>query len=58
MMTSETAALAARVPPRRLEAAEAPSTEVRGSPGVTAFYLVSALACLTVVVAAAIGAAL
>ena len=47
-----------RVRPRRVEAARAESAEPRGSTAVTVFYLAAALACLAVVVAAALGAAL
>ena len=43
--------------PERVEPARA-TTEPRGSAAVTAFYFVAALACLAVVVAAAVAAAL
>lgn len=44
--------------PGRVETAQAETAEPRGSAAITAFYLVAALACLAVVVAAAVGAAL
>jgi len=44
--------------PTRVEPARAAKAEPRGSAAVTTFYLVAALACLAVVVAAAVGAAL
>ena len=42
----------------RVETALAETAEPRGSAAITAFYLVAALACLAVVVAAALAAAL
>ena len=44
--------------PRRVETARVQTAEPRGSAAITAFYLVAALACLAVVVAAAFAAAL
>ncbi|MGH3022531.1 MAG: hypothetical protein ACRDNI_02640 [Gaiellaceae bacterium] len=46
------------VRPERAEAARPATAEPRGPLAITAFYLVAALACLAVVVGAAIAAAL
>lgn len=43
--------------PGRVETARVQTAEPRGSAAITAFYLVAALACLAVVVAAGIAAA-
>jgi hypothetical protein len=44
--------------PGRVETARAETAEPRGSAAITAFYMVAALACLAVVVMAAVAAAL
>ena len=57
-MQTEAHALPASLRPERVEPARAPTVEPRGSAVVTAFYLVAAVACLAVVVAATVAAAL
>jgi hypothetical protein len=56
-MQTQAYAVQTALRPPRVEPARAATVEPRGSAAVTAFYLVAALACLAVVVAAAIGAA-
>jgi hypothetical protein len=56
-MQTQTHAVQTVLRPTRVDPAPAATAEPRGSAAVTAFYLVAALACLAVVVAAAIGAA-
>jgi len=57
-MQTQAHAVRTKARPRRVEVARAESAGPRGSTAVTAFYLVAALACLAVVVAAVVGAAL
>ena len=57
-MQTEAHAVQTGLRPTRVEPARAATVEPRGSAAVTAFYLVAALACLAVVVAAAVAAAL
>lgn len=57
-MQTQAHVVGTRVRSRRVEAARAESAGPRGSTAVTVFYLAAALACLAVVVAAAVGAAL
>jgi hypothetical protein len=56
-MQTQAYAVETALRPTRAEPARAATVEPKGSAAVTAFYLVAALACLAVVVAAAIGAA-
>lgn len=57
-MQTEAHAVQTGLRPTRVEPARAATVEPRGSAAVTAFYLVAALACLAVVVAAAVAATL